>query len=136
MGSTSRAKVAALVYLRVSTGEQERTGVGLAVHRASCRQYAQLHHWRIAGEYVDVMSGHRDERPRYQAMLQDVREHRSRDCGAVIVVASLDRLGRRLLKAIRCRGEMKSLEVPVHSVRDGGEVPDPVAKYSRRGCGG
>jgi DNA invertase Pin-like site-specific DNA recombinase len=41
--------------------------------------------------------------------------------------AALDRLGRHLLEAVRCRAELKALGVPLHSVRDGGEVPDLVA---------
>jgi DNA invertase Pin-like site-specific DNA recombinase len=127
MGVANGSRTTALVYLRVSTEEQERTGVGLAVQRASCREYIRLHQWRPGAEYIDVMSGDRDERPRYQAMLAEVRGLRTRGKSAIIVVASLDRLGRRLLEAVRCRDEMKSLDVAVHSVRDGGEVPDLVA---------
>ena len=39
----------------------------------------------------------------------------------------LDRLGRRILERVRCREELKTLGVPVHSVREGGEVSDLVA---------
>ncbi len=42
-------------------------------------------------------------------------------------MASLDRLGRRLVEAIRCREELKRLSVAVHSVREGGELPDLAA---------
>jgi Resolvase, N terminal domain len=61
----------ALVYLRVSTGEQERTGVGLAFQRASCVEYTRAHGWPIRKVYLDVMAGDRDGRPQYQAMLGD-----------------------------------------------------------------
>jgi DNA invertase Pin-like site-specific DNA recombinase len=40
------------------------------------------------------MGGDRDERPRYQALLADVRRLRSQGRPVVVVVASLDRLGR------------------------------------------
>jgi hypothetical protein len=43
------------------------------------------------------------------------------------VVFRLDRLGRRILERVRCREELKALGVPVHSVREGGEVSDLVA---------
>ncbi len=39
----------------------------------------------------------------------------------------LDRLGRRILELVRCREELKTLGVPLHSVREGGEVSDLVA---------
>jgi DNA invertase Pin-like site-specific DNA recombinase len=114
------------IYLRVSTEEQERAGVGLAVQRSSCRDYVRIHNWRSGPEFVDVMSGDRDERPRYQAMLEEVRRLRTLGVRPVIVVASLDRLGRRLLEAVCYRSEMKTSGVDVHGVREGGEVPDLV----------
>ena len=117
----------ALVYVRVSTGEQERTGVGLAFQRASCVEYARAHGWPIRNLYLDVMAGDRDGRPQYQAMLSDVRRMQESEERAVVVVASLDRLGRRLLEAVRCREELKKLRVGLHSVREGGELPDLVA---------
>ncbi|MBV9173276.1 MAG: recombinase family protein, partial [Chloroflexi bacterium] len=119
----------ALVYLRVSTGEQERTGVGLAFQRATCAQYAQAHGLTIGRHYLDVMPGDRDERPQYQALLREVRELRARDEQPVVIVAALDRLGRRLLEAVRCREELKQLGVGLHSVREGGELPDLVANF-------
>ena len=45
----------ALLYLRVSTSEQERTGVGLAFQRATCLEYARVHGWQISQEYLDIM---------------------------------------------------------------------------------
>jgi hypothetical protein len=38
--------------------------------------------------------------------------------------AELDRLGRRVLERVRLREEMKAIGVPLHSVREGGEVSD------------
>ena len=72
------------------------------------------------------MAGDRDGRPQYQAMLSDVRRMQESEERAVVVVASLDRLGRRLLEAVRCREELKALRVGLHSVREG-ELPDLVA---------
>jgi recombinase-like zinc beta ribbon protein/recombinase/resolvase-like protein len=45
----------------------------------------------------------------------------------VVVVAALDRFGRRLVERVRAREELKALGVATHSVRDGGEVSDLVA---------
>jgi DNA invertase Pin-like site-specific DNA recombinase len=123
----SEASPVALVYLRVSTGEQERSGVSLGVQRARCRAYLEGSGWRSGGEYVDVMPGDRTARPNYRALLADVRRLRKDGRGVVVFVASLDRLGRRLLELVRCREELKSLGAPLHGVREGGEVPDVVA---------
>jgi hypothetical protein len=109
--------------LRVSTADQERTGVSLGVQRSSCRQYVSLLGLEVAGEYLDVMGGDRDERPQYQAMLADARRLYAGGEVAMLVVASLDRLGRHLLEAVRCRQEMKNLGVPLQSVREGGSYP-------------
>ena len=127
MRSSKQSGDVALMYIRVSTEEQERTGVGLGLQRSTCREYIRARKWRAGREFMDVMSGARDDRPDYRALLEEVRALRAHGANPVIVVAALDRLGRRLLESVRCRQEMKALGVAVHSVRDGGEVPDLVA---------
>jgi site-specific DNA recombinase len=57
----------ALIYLRVSTDEQAREGVSLDAQLAECRRYAARLGWVLGAEYADVLSGTRDDRPRYQA---------------------------------------------------------------------
>ena len=61
------------------------------------------------GEYTDVMSGRRDDRPHYQALLAEVRRLRAERRPVVVVVAALDRFGRKLLERVRCREELKAL---------------------------
>lgn len=117
----------AILYTRVSTDEQARDGLSLEAQLADCRQYAQRREWVIGEEYVDVMSGKRDDRPQYQRLLTEVRSGRERGQAIVVVVAALDRFGRRLMERVRAREELKTLGVAVHSVRDGGEVSDLVA---------
>lgn len=117
----------ALIYTRVSSDEQAREGVSLDAQLAECRRYAAAHGWVIGGEYQDVLSGTRDDRPQYQALLGQVRIHRADARPVTVVVAALDRFGRRVLERVRCREELKALGVPVHSVREHGEVPDVVA---------
>ena len=117
----------ALVYTRVSSWEQAREGVSLDAQLAEARRYAAQHGWVLGTEYQDVLSGKRDDRPRYQALLADVRRLRAEGQAVVVVVLRLDRLGRRILERVRCREELKALGVPVHSVREGGEVSDLVA---------
>src|SRR5438874_2054742 len=119
--------VTALIYTRVSSDEQAREGVSLDAQLATCRDYAARQGWVLDGEYQDIMTGKRDDRPRYQALLAEVRRLRASGRPAAVVVARLDRLGRKLLERVRCREELKALGVPTHSVREGGEVSDLVA---------
>src|ERR671912_2609901 len=117
----------ALIYTRVSSEEQAREGVSLDAQLTECRRYATQQGWMLGQEFQDVLSGKRDDRPAYQALLAEVRRLRADDQPVAVVVFRLDRLGRRILERVRCREELKSLGVPVHSVREGGEVSDLVA---------
>lgn len=117
----------AICYARVSTDDQAREGLSLDVQLADCRQYAARHNWTIGPEHIDVMSGKRDDRPAYQRLLAEVRSRRQQGDTLAVVVAALDRFGRRLIERVRAREELKALGVPVHSVRDGGEVSDLVS---------
>jgi site-specific DNA recombinase len=113
--------------MRVSSDDQAREGTSLDAQLAECRRYALAHEWAIDGEFTDVMSGTRDDRPQYQALLARVRQLRAGRVAVVVVVAALDRFGRRMLERVRCREELKALGVTTHSVREGGEVSDLVA---------
>jgi site-specific DNA recombinase len=113
--------------MRVSSDDQAREGTSLDAQLSECRRYVLAHQWPIDGEFTDVMSGTRDDRPRYQALLSRVRQLRAQKVPVVVVVAALDRFGRRMLERVRCREELKALGVTTHSVREGGEVSDLVA---------
>jgi len=117
----------ALIYTRVSRDEQARSGLSLHVQRAACKRFARARGWTLGPVFEDVMSGMRDRRRDYQALLAEVRQLRGRGMEVSVVVAALDRLGRRLLERVRCREEMARLGVSLQSVREGGEVSDLVA---------
>lgn len=101
----------ARAYLRVSTQEQARGslaagataakrmersgGVSLDTQRAQIEAYAAEHGYEIVAWYRDVMSGTRDERPDYQRLLREVAP------GETILVARLDRIGRRMSERFR-----------------------------------
>src|SRR5205085_1275288 len=86
----------ALIYTRVSSEEQEREGLSLPAQLADCRRYAAAHDWILGGDFTDVMSGKRDDRPAYQEMLARVRHLRAEGQSVVVVVKWLHRLGRRV----------------------------------------
>jgi site-specific DNA recombinase len=117
----------ALIYTRVSSDEQAREGVSLAAQLDECRRYAARQQWVLGREFQDIMTGKRDDRPAYQALLAEARQLRAAGQAVVVVVMWLHRFGRKLLERVRCREELKVLGVCVHSVREGGEVSDLVA---------
>jgi DNA invertase Pin-like site-specific DNA recombinase len=66
--------IAALIYRRVSKDEMARDSVSLDTQLTLCRRYiAGKPLWEVGGEYQDMMTGTRDDRPDYQRVLADVR---------------------------------------------------------------
>lgn len=117
----------AILYCRVSTDEQADRGLSLDAQLEDCRRYAVRKGWVLGSEHADILTGQRDDRVGYQALLEEVRTLRASGQQVVVVVAALDRFGRRLLERIRSREELVKLGVAVHSVREGGELPELVA---------
>ena len=79
----------AVAYYRVSTEAQKRSGLGLEAQQAAVRSLCASRGWEVIAEYTERESGKRDDRPRLQQALQDVKL-----TGATLVVAKLDRLSR------------------------------------------
>lgn len=79
-----------VVYLRVSTARQGRSGLGIEAQREAVRQFVASRGGRIiTPEFVEVETGKRDDRPELQKALK-----RASITGATLVVAKLDRLSR------------------------------------------
>lgn len=76
-------------YLRVSTAQQGRSGLGLEAQRKAVMDYLNGGRWKLVAEFVEVESGKRDDRPQLAAALAACRLH-----GARLVIAKLDRLSR------------------------------------------
>ena len=76
-------------YLRVSTGRQGRSGLGLEAQRKSVTDYLNGGQWRLVEEVVEIESGKDNARPQLQRAFDLCREY-----GAKLVVAKIDRLTR------------------------------------------
>jgi DNA invertase Pin-like site-specific DNA recombinase len=77
-------------YLRVSTGRQGKSGLGLEAQRSSVTDFLNGGRWKLISEHVEIESGKRsDNRPQLEAALAACRLH-----GAKLVIAKLDRLSR------------------------------------------
>ena len=79
-------------YLRVSTGRQGQSGLGLEAQRQAVETYLNGGSWTLAAEFVEVESGKRsDNRPQLAAALAACKKLRAK-----LVVAKLDRLSRNM----------------------------------------
>src|SRR5262249_15108341 len=89
-----------IAYYRVSTGKQGRSGLGIEAQRQAVAGYLNGGNWKIIGEFTEVESGRRSDRPSLDKALAAARVHQ-----VPLVVAKVDRLTRsvaflsRLLEA-------------------------------------
>jgi DNA invertase Pin-like site-specific DNA recombinase len=78
-------------YLRVSTDKQGERGYGIAAQRKAVDDYLNGGTWQLVGEYVEVESGKRNDRPELAKALAACRKHKAK-----LVIAKLDRLARNV----------------------------------------
>lgn len=80
-----------VAYYRVSTGKQERSGLGLDAQRERVTNYLNGGNWSLIGEFTEVESGRMNDRPALEQAVKLCKRER-----ATLVVATLDRLTRDL----------------------------------------
>jgi len=80
-----------ILYFRVSTDRQGRSGLGLDAQRAAVQSFCASRQCETLGEYVEIESGKRNNRPELIKAL-----HHAKVTGATIIIAKLDRLSRNL----------------------------------------
>jgi DNA invertase Pin-like site-specific DNA recombinase len=76
-------------YLRVSTVQQGRSGLGIEAQRQAVADYLNGGRWKLLAEFVEQESGRKVDRPQLAAALAACRVHR-----ATLVIAKFDRLAR------------------------------------------
>lgn len=108
------------IYVRVSTSEQnsQEQAEGL-------RYYASKHDLKIVREYIDHgISGTKFNRKALMQMMKDAREQKF----DLLLLSSLDRLGRNTLGTLTLIGELASNNVQLKSLRENFNMDDPLGK--------
>ena len=78
-----------VAYYRVSTQKQGKSGLGLDAQRVAVSAYLNRGKWKIVGEFTEIESGKRSDRPALDKALAAARLHK-----CPIVVSKVDRLTR------------------------------------------
>ena len=121
----------AAIYLRVSTDEQARTGLGLDAQEERGRAYLVTKGWSLEGVYRDEgVSGATDlpKRPEASRLLEGVRAGRV----DAVVVAKLDRLGRRTSGVLETVEYLGARGVDFVSVEEGFDTSTSAGRFVMR----
>lgn len=78
-------------YIRVSTTQQGKSGLGLEAQQEALAQFAQQHQAEVVATYPEVESGKRNDRPELAKAIAHARRIKG-----TLVVAKLDRLARNV----------------------------------------
>jgi hypothetical protein len=92
LAAVGQGTVSRTVLLRGDRGRRQgRSGLGLDAQKKAVREYLNGGDWKIKGEFTEVESGKRADRPQLAAALAACRLH-----GAKLIIAKLDRLARNV----------------------------------------
>ena len=83
----------AISYIRVSTQQQGRSGLGLEAQRAEIKRFCDNELFQIVREYVEVETGKGADALDRRPQLKEALEH-GKELACPIIVAKLDRLSR------------------------------------------
>lgn len=101
-----------VVYRRVSTAEQGRSGLGLDAQRRDIKLFLDTFSdvpWKVVGAFKDIQSGKDDDRPGLQKALA-----RAKRMKAQLLVSKLDRLSRdvEFIAGVMKRADIKVASMP------------------------
>jgi DNA invertase Pin-like site-specific DNA recombinase len=97
-------------YIRVSTQRQGQSGLGIEAQRDAVRRYVTSVGGELVGEYLEVESGKKDDRPQLANALKHARRIR-----AMLLIAKIDRLARNvafIANLLKGDIEVKACDMP------------------------
>lgn len=103
-----------VIYTRVSTKEQGKSGLGLAAQERDIQIYLSNYvsePYEVIGRFCDVESGTKADRPELSQAVAMAKKQR-----AVLLVAKLDRLSRKVSQIAALMDEEAKLELRVASM--------------------
>ncbi len=124
---TITAKVG--VYVRVSTTEQADKGYGLDTQERKCKGMAMIKDWEVVKIYRHPgISGTLDEnkRPGLAELIDDAKKGNIN----IIIVNSLDRIGRSTRLVLRLVGLFDTLAVSLVSCKESLDTSTPSGKFT------
>mgnify|MGYP001580582845 CR=1 FL=1 len=102
----------AVVYLRCSTDEERQD---VDIQRRPLYNLAEALGLKIIGEYIDYASGGDSNRPQFQQMLSDARQHKF----DIILIWALDRFSREgILNTLNYLNTLKKNNVALKSLQE------------------
>lgn len=113
----------AVVYVRVSSKEQEKEGFSIPAQLKLLRDYAAGHGITIVKEYVDAETAKRVGRTGFQLMLEEIGQGKA----SILLVEKTDRLTRNFKDYVAIDDLIHSKGLEVHLVKEG-EILGPQAK--------
>ncbi len=118
------ARTSAVIYLRVSTEKQARSGLGREAQEATCRAYAERQGWTVAGVFVDDgVTGKLEERPAFLAALA---AQRANDAAFLVyAVSRFARTQRQTWNLVDDRGEYR---IPLVSATEPFDTSTPMGR--------
>ena len=85
-----------VAYYRVSTKRQGQSGLGLEAQQAAVVRYVESTNGNLIGSFREVESGRKNNRPKLKETLELAKKNK-----ATVIIAKLDRLGRRASYILR-----------------------------------
>jgi DNA invertase Pin-like site-specific DNA recombinase len=86
-----QAPIEFVAYYRISTERQGLSGLGLEAQQAAVHRHVATFGGSLIGEYTEVETGKRNNRPELRAALAACRRHKAK-----LLIAKLDRLSRNV----------------------------------------
>lgn len=126
----------AVIYLRVSTQEQARNGVGLDSQEAKCRALCDLRGFEVSSVYRDEGASGRSEartRPGLSQAIAEVRAHvqgrgRRDEIGAALIVYSVSRVARSQRILWELVDPARELALPLISATEPFDTSTPMGR--------
>jgi DNA invertase Pin-like site-specific DNA recombinase len=111
----------AIVYVRVSTGEQN-----LDMQLKELPDYVQRRGWELVDTISDKCTGARDRRPGLDRLMQDARKRRF----DVVVVWKFDRFARNTSHLLKALEEFNALGIDFVSLHESIDTSTPMGKLT------